>query len=388
MTGQENATLELHWDLHNNKSEFSSHRLVSTQSLLLERPIKDVLPSAHVWLVSTSPVLVYAVIEICLGAQATADGDAASASASASADPLCYVNAFFVPAVEQYFRCAVEVQDNTCHNVCPSFWNSRTCASQADLAAAAAAAAAASSGNSSSPSSSESSGSNSSSSSTTTISSSGSSAGGVGGVGVDGSGGGGGYDSRVWHVRRTTALLNNGTTSSLNTTDTCVVANASYLPFRLDLASASFMPAGTRLARLYGACLPNVSAQGGGQGDGVDNDCDGLIDEEVEDMADDDGDGRVDEDTSSDCQNDASSRTARSGDDVGGGGQRGAVVGAGPPWFIAYEEEDSQMPLLAVIISLSVAILAVVAVISIFLVMELMSRRRQIRNTKIRPFVS
>lgn len=155
-------------------------------------------------------------------------------------------------------------------------------------------------------------------------------------------------------------------------------------PFRLDLASVSFLPAGSRLAKLYSACVPNISAQGG-KGDGEDNDCDGLIDEELVNMVDDDGDGRIDEDTASDCESDVSLRTARSGSL-----QRAvAAAGPGPPWsFEGYQQEDSQMPLLAVIISLSVAIFAVVAVISIFLLMELMSRRRQIRNTKIRPFVS
>lgn len=278
---------------------------------------------------STSPVLVYAVIEICVAGQEPLD---------TAIDPLCYINAFFLPAVEQYFRCAVEVSDNTCYNVCPSFWNSGTCrTSQEDVGSGAA----------SKPSG-----------SATT------------------SGGGSIGDSRVWHVRHTT----NGTL--LNTTDACVLANASYLPFRLDLASVSLLPAGTRLAKLYSACVPNISAQGG-QGDGIDNDCDGLIDEELENMKDDDGDDRIDEDTASDCENDAGLRTVRSG------ALQRAVADPGPPWsFDDYEEEDSQMPLLAVIISLSVAIFAVVAVISVFLLMELMSRRRQIRNTKIRPFVS
>ena len=165
-----------------------------------------------------------------------------------------------------------------------------------------------------------------------------------------------------------------------------MVANTTYLPFRLDRASLSFLPAGTRLAQLYSACVPNVSAQGG-EGDGVDNDCDGYVDEEVENMEDDDGDGRIDEDTARDCQNagDGGARAARSRDLQ----KAVAEVAAPPQWpFADYEGEDSEMPLLAVIISLSVAIFAVVAVISIFLLMELMSRRRQIRNTKIRPFVS
>ncbi|PVD33542.1 hypothetical protein C0Q70_04799 [Pomacea canaliculata] len=119
----------------------------------------------------------------------------------------------------------------------------------------------------------------------------------------------------------------------------------------------------------------------GGSGDGIDNDCDGLIDEEVENMLDDDGDGSIDEDTSAQCASDVNSRTPRSGDL-----QR--AVADPMTQFYDYDDDESGMPLLAVIISLSTAIFAVILVISIFLLMELMTRRRQIRNTKIRPFVS
>lgn len=58
-----------------------------------------------------------------------------------------------------------------------------------------------------------------------------------------------------------------------------------------------------------------------------------------------------------------------------------------------YEEipdDDSVLNeyLIAVIVSLCTAIFAVIAVISTFLLLELLRRRRQIRNTKIRPFVT
>ena len=53
-------------------------------------------------------------------------------------------------------------------------------------------------------------------------------------------------------------------------------------------------------------------------------------------------------------------------------------------------EDDSilQDYMTAVIVSLCVAIFAVIAVISTFLLLEFVSRRKQLRNTKIRPFVS
>ncbi|XP_061173257.1 uncharacterized protein LOC133182410 isoform X2 [Saccostrea echinata] len=54
----------------------------------------------------------------------------------------------------------------------------------------------------------------------------------------------------------------------------------------------------------------------------------------------------------------------------------------------AEEDDNSQEYMIAVILSLCVAIFAVIAVISSFLLMEFISRQKQIRNTKIRPFVS
>eukprot|EP00058_Branchiostoma_floridae_P004052 XP_002589540.1 hypothetical protein BRAFLDRAFT_97038 [Branchiostoma floridae] len=51
-------------------------------------------------------------------------------------------------------------------------------------------------------------------------------------------------------------------------------------------------PAGLRLARIAAPCSPTAA----GPGDGLDNDCDGRIDEELLDGQDNDGDGDVDED--------------------------------------------------------------------------------------------
>jgi hypothetical protein len=69
------------------------------------------------------------------------------------------------------------------------------------------------------------------------------------------------------------------------------------------------------------------------------------------------------------------------------------VVSGGVPsyniFFQDVEEDDySQEYMMAVVLSLCVAIFAVIAVISSFLLMEFISRQKQIRNTKIRPFVS
>ncbi|MCC7386416.1 MAG: PKD domain-containing protein [Deltaproteobacteria bacterium] len=59
-------------------------------------------------------------------------------------------------------------------------------------------------------------------------------------------------------------------------------------------ADAYAMPGGMQVAPLYSACVPQTVAMG----DGLDNDCDGRIDEELADAIDDDRDGLTDEDTS------------------------------------------------------------------------------------------
>lgn len=68
------------------------------------------------------------------------------------------------------------------------------------------------------------------------------------------------------------------------------------------------------------------------------------------------------------------------------------VQGKSPGYNIFFqdveEDDHSQEYMMAVVLSLCVAIFAVIAVISSFLLMEFISRQKQIRNTKIRPFVS
>ncbi|KAK3101994.1 hypothetical protein FSP39_007969 [Pinctada imbricata] len=64
-----------------------------------------------------------------------------------------------------------------------------------------------------------------------------------------------------------------------------------------------------------------------------------------------------------------------------------------PNYDYLYHEvpgDDSNLHdyMIAVIVSLCVAIFAVIAVISTFFLLEFLSRRKQLRNTKIRPFVS
>ncbi|KAI8780815.1 chitinase protein PB1E7.04c, partial [Biomphalaria glabrata] len=61
---------------------------------------------------------------------------------------------------------------------------------------------------------------------------------------------------------------------------------------------------------------------------------------------------------------------------------------SGPSDYWETGDEDTARPLIAVIVSLCVAIFAVIALISGYMLVELTSRRKHVRNPKIRPFVS
>ncbi|KAH9490994.1 hypothetical protein Btru_032417 [Bulinus truncatus] len=60
----------------------------------------------------------------------------------------------------------------------------------------------------------------------------------------------------------------------------------------------------------------------------------------------------------------------------------------GPIEYWEDESEDTTRPLIAVVVSLCVAIFAVIALISGYMLVEMTSRRKHVRNPKIRPFVS
>ena len=60
-------------------------------------------------------------------------------------------------------------------------------------------------------------------------------------------------------------------------------------------SSVRIYPLGMRVTTIYDACTPRP-ATNGGNGDGVDNDCDNRIDEEILNGKDDDNDGLIDED--------------------------------------------------------------------------------------------
>ena len=52
------------------------------------------------------------------------------------------------------------------------------------------------------------------------------------------------------------------------------------------------------------------------------------------------------------------------------------------------DDLDSTRPVIAVVVSLSVAIFAVVTLIASYMLKEMLAQRRNVRTVKIRPFVS
>lgn len=68
-------------------------------------------------------------------------------------------------------------------------------------------------------------------------------------------------------------------------------------PVTTSLRPVTLLRLATRAAYHHSAPLLRCVAPLGSDGDGIDNDCDGQIDEEAPDGKDDDGDGDIDEDT-------------------------------------------------------------------------------------------
>ncbi|CAG5124004.1 unnamed protein product, partial [Candidula unifasciata] len=72
----------------------------------------------------------------------------------------------------------------------------------------------------------------------------------------------------------------------------------------------------------------------------------------------------------------------------GRGKSRPGSGDGGEDEFWVEENDDTARPLIAVVVSLCVSIFAVIALISGYMLVEMTTRRKHVRNTKIRPFVS
>ena len=114
---------------------------------------------------------------------------------------------------------------------------------------------------------------------------------------------------------------------------------------------------GMRITSIYDACVRSFRSHGG-NGDGIDNDCDNRIDEEYLNKRDDDRDGRVDEDTH------FFGKIAPSPADLAW------------EYYMKNGEKDEgfSMSVVAIVISISVAVLAAA---SLFGVMILIDKVRQ-----------
>ena len=124
---------------------------------------------------------------------------------------------------------------------------------------------------------------------------------------------------------------------------------------------------GMRIANIYDACV-NSSKPYGGNGDGVDNDCDNVIDEEILNKIDDDKDGRIDEDISY----------------AGNVGQRHKETVYEYHVRNAEKEEPGlSISLISIVISIGVALTSVLCFIGGMLLFEKI--RRSANTTRVTP---
>ncbi|WAR04016.1 hypothetical protein MAR_010574 [Mya arenaria] len=156
-----------------------------------------------------------------------------------------------------------------------------------------------------------------------------------------------------------------------NPFDQLKISEQSSVPFHGSVYSRTNVSAymyalSARVTRIYTACSPRPN---GGNGDGLDNDCDNVIDEETLNHVDDDGDGRVDEDVR-----------------YSGLVVKGAVRET--PWEYHVrnsEPEDTgfSTSVISIVISISVAITAVVCFIGGMLLAEKV--RRSASSSRVTP---
>lgn len=137
--------------------------------------------------------------------------------------------------------------------------------------------------------------------------------------------------------------------------------------FRRNDTSAYEYISGMRIVNIYDACV-NSSKSYGGNGDGIDNDCDNLIDEETLNKIDDDNDGLIDEDV-------------RYAGNVGQ--SRKETVWEYHIRNAIKEKPGPSLSLISIVISIGVALTSVVCFIGGMLLFEKI--RRNSSSTRVTP---
>lgn len=171
--------------------------------------------------------------------------------------------------------------------------------------------------------------------------------------------------------------------------DVIVAANTSFLIFRYDLENLKVFPSGGTLENVFNACSDNTS-------NGLFSFCN---DTDWTSGTSEKGNGPMKQDYSVSELNRCSCEILQdfvkdraSAVYVSPSGPAQAkvrLIDAGEGEFIWEEdEENSDRPLIAVVVSLCVSVMAVIALILGYMLVEMSTRRKHVRNTKIRPFLS
>ncbi|XP_005097259.1 chitinase-like protein PB1E7.04c [Aplysia californica] len=346
ISGKENTSVDVTTDTSSLEIKVGSQGHKAT----------DVTRTSSAWLSSTQSVIVYVTVAICSNGSLTASD---SGSGSATSQQTCAYNGFYLPSVEHYFTCHGNKTRDGCSCACPSVF-------QRDV----------------SPDSFG-------SLRNSTISNSPPSL----------------YPLLVGELFDVSTSISRAPGFKY-ADDVIVTTNNSFMVFRHDVENLNYLPAGTRLVDIYQYCEPDsytslfrdchayFNSKGSSSEPGF-KDADAFQPDSLQPFQ--SGPGTVDacscefvvDATSSISQSNGASENT----DLSVAGEAVANVrmnsgGGGGDIMWEEDDEDTTRPMIAVVVSLSVAIFAVIALISVYMLMEMASRRKHVRNTKIRPFVS
>ncbi|BFZ05195.1 hypothetical protein BsWGS_08233 [Bradybaena similaris] len=283
--------------------------------------------TSSAWITASQPVSIYIKMTLC-------------SNASSPSARICAENGFFLPSVEHYFTCDGNMSKDGCICTCPSFFQRETNPSNFHILR------------------------NSSKARPTTI-----------------------YPLLVGDLFDvTTSIVDSVEFKDAN--DVIVTTNTSFLIFRFDLDNLNFLPSGTTLGNVYKVCIPNIYNI-------MFHSCDNReLSEETRhrQLA-----MNVPDSNQCSCEFFVESVMFPlvNGDSEvkynapGSGGSKSRPAGGDGGDFVWVEEDDdTARPLIAVVVSLCVSIFAVIALISGYMLVEMTTKRKHVRNTRIRPFVS